>query len=578
MNAVQPCDISLAITGSGGAGSITAGELLLRLAGKNGCFGMMRRSFGPQIRGGEAAALVRISHTPVECMNDSFDLLLALDWLNAERFADEIALHPGSLIIADPAAGDIPWAIRELNLEIIKVPMKALAKDIPAGRPNMVALGLLSHWLGFCGDEAGKLIDEVFHSKGEKIVNGSRIAFTNGFTEPLIVEAREARPKSERGESPFTGSRWHFNGNQGCALGALRGGIRFAAAYPITPASDLLEWLAPRLDQLGGSLLQAEDELASINMVIGASFGGVPALTATSGPGFALMTEAMGLAVASETPAVVVNVMRGGPSTGIPTKSEQSDLNMALYGLHGDAPHLVLGALDHADCILTAEWSVRLAEALQTVAVMLSDQILSQSTVLIPRPAYELPEIGPRLTAEPDQNYQRYEVKDNGVSAMAIPGTPDSTYVADGLEHCQSGKPSTSAADHAIQLDKRSRKISEFNYGDLWADVQGEGETAIVTWGSTTAAVREAAARLRAGGVAIKVVALRLLLPASPDRLARELEEVQRVLIVEQSHSAQFHHYLRAHYDIAAHTHTLARPGPLPITPGEIVDQIENWS
>lgn len=572
------CDISVAITGSGGAGSITAGELLLSLAGKNGCFGMMRRSFGPQIRGGEAAALVRISHAPVECMNDGFDLLLALDWRNAERFAEEIALRPDSLIIADPDAGDIPAAIRDLGVEIISVPMKALAKPIPAGRPNMIALGLLSHWLGFCSDEAGKLINEVFAAKGEAIVEGSREAFTVGFTEPLIVEAREASPRPERGEPVFDGSRWHFNGNQGCGLGAIRGGIRFAAAYPITPASDLLEWLSPRLEQMGGSLIQAEDELASINMVIGASYGGVPALTATSGPGFALMTEAMGLAVASEVPAVVVNVMRGGPSTGIPTKSEQADLDMALHGMHGDAPHLVLCALDHADCILTTEWAVRLAESLQTVSVVLTDQNLAQSTVLIPEPGYELADVGGRLTAGPDEGFQRYRLTESGVSPMAIPGTPLSNYVADGLEHCESGKPSTAAADHRDQLDKRSRKINGFDYGAHWADVRGQGSTALLTWGSTTAAVREAAARLRASGWEVKVIALRLLLPASPDRLAAELEGIDRVLVIEQSHSEQFHRYLRSYYDITAECHLLARPGPLPITPGEIVERVENWS
>jgi 2-oxoglutarate ferredoxin oxidoreductase subunit alpha len=578
MTSEHTCDISLAITGSGGAGSITAGELLLSLAGKNGCFGMMRRSFGPQIRGGEAAALVRISHRPVECMNDSFDLLLALDWNNADRFAEEIALRPDSLIIADPAAGEIPAAFQALGLEIIQVPMKALAKDIAFGRPNMVALGLLSHWLGFCSDEAGKLIDQVFGKKSEEIRSGSRSAFIAGFTEPLIVAAREARPRPERGEPVFSGKRWHFNGNQGCGLGAIRGGIRFAAAYPITPASDLLEWLSPRLEQLGGSLVQAEDELASINMVIGASFGGVPSLTATSGPGLALMTEAMGLAVASETPAVVVNVMRGGPSTGIPTKSEQVDLNMAVYGLHGDAPHLVLGALDHADCILTTEWSVRLAEALQTVAIVLSDQNLAQSTVLIPEPEYQLPDISPRLVAEAAEGYQRYAVTESGVSKMAIPGTAGSTYVADGLEHCESGKPSSAAADHLAQLDKRSRKILSFDFGAHWADIRGDGQTAILTWGSSTAVAREAAARLGAKGVAVKVIALRLLLPASPDKLARELDGISRVLIVEQSHSKQFYHFLRAYYDIDADTHVLARPGPLPITPAEIVEMIENWS
>jgi 2-oxoglutarate ferredoxin oxidoreductase subunit alpha len=578
MSPAHTCDISIAITGSGGAGAITAGELLLSLAGKNGCFGMMRRSFGPQIRGGEAAAQVRISHVPVECMNDSFDLLLALDWRNAERFAEEIALHPDSLIIADPAAGEVPAAIRDLHHEVIEIPMKALAKGIPAARPNMVALGLLSHWLGFCSDEAGKLIDEVFSKKGEDIRTGSRAAFEAGFTEPLIVEAREARPRPVSGKPAFEGSRWHFNGNQGCGLGAIRGGIRFAAAYPITPASDLLEWLSPRLEQLGGSLVQAEDELASINMVIGASFGGVPSMTATSGPGLALMTEAMGLAVASETPAVVVNVMRGGPSTGIPTKSEQVDLNIALNGLHGDAPHLVLGALDHADCILTTEWAVRLAEALQTVAIVLTDQLLAQSTVLISEPSYKLPDISGRVVAEPTENYQRYLVTESNVSPMAIPGTDSSTYVADGLEHCESGKPSTAAADHLAQLEKRFHKIELFDYGEHWADVRGESDTAILTWGSTTAAVREAAKRLEAQGLTVKVIALRLLLPASPGKLAAELEGAERALIVEQSHSGQFHRYLRAYYDITADIRLLARPGPLPITPAEIVGQFENWS
>ena len=578
MTPQHTCDISLAITGSGGAGSITAGELLLSLAGKNGCFGMMRRSFGPQIRGGEAASLVRISHAPVECMNDGFDLLLALDWNNADRFAEEISLNPDSLIIADPAAGNVPEVFTRLGVEIIEVPMIALAKEIPAGRPNMVALGLLAHWLGFCPDEAGKLIESVFGSKGEEITGGSKSAFTAGFTEPLIVEAREARPHPERGAVAVNGSRWHFNGNQGCGLGAIRGGIRFAAAYPITPASDLLEWLSPRLEQLGGSLVQAEDELASINMVIGASFGGVPSMTATSGPGLALMTEAMGLAVASETPAVVVNVMRGGPSTGIPTKSEQADLNMALYGLHGDAPHLVLGALDHADCILTTEWSVRLAEALQTVAIVLTDQNLAQSTVLIPQPEYRLPEIGKRQVADQSEGYKRYALTESGVSPMAIPGSPGTAYVADGLEHTETGKPSTAAADHLSQLEKRSRKIHSFDFGEHWADVRGEGQTAILTWGSSSAVAREAADRLRVGGYEVKVIALRLLLPASPDRLALELRGVSRVLVVEQSHSKQFHHYLRAFYDIEAETRTLARPGPLPITPAEIVGHIENWS
>ena len=578
MNSAHSIDTSLAITGAGGIGSITVGELLLRLAGKSGFFGLMRRSFGPQIRGGEAAALLRISDHPVECMNDSFDILLALDWLNAERFAEEITLRPDSLIIADPSAGEVPSVYREMGIEILEIPMKSLAGETPGGRPNMVALGLLAQWLGYSSASAGKLIDKVFSAQGKEVASGSKAAFSKGFDEASIAKARELEKQPVPAKKERQAGRWQLSGNEGCGLGALRGGIRFAAAYPITPATDMLEWLSPRLKKLGGRLLQAEDELASINMVIGGSFGGVPAMTATSGPGLALMLESMGLAVAAEIPALVVNVMRGGPSTGCPTKSEQTDLNVALYGLHGDAPHLVLGALDHADCILTTEWAVRLAEALQTLAVVLSDQYLAQSRALIAKPTYRLPKIPARNIAEETEGYLRYKLTGSGVSPMAIPGTALNMYVADGLEHTEKGKPSSTAGDHQSQLDKRDRKISSFDFGDHWADIRGQGTTAIITWGSTSGAVREAAGRIASSGGAVKVIAIRLLLPASPAKLAAELHGVTRVLVVEQSHSRQFYLYLRTHYDITAETRVFARPGPLLISPGEIVQQIQDWS
>jgi 2-oxoglutarate ferredoxin oxidoreductase subunit alpha len=578
MKSARSIDISLAITGAGGVGAITVGELLLRLAGKSGFFGLMRRSFGPQIRGGEAAALMRVSDQAVACMNDGFDLLLALDWLNAERFADEIILRPNSLIITDPSAGEVPSVYRKKGIGILEIPMKALAGEVAGGRPNMVALGLLAHWLGFSSSSADQLIDSVFSRKGEEIASGSRAAFSKGFTEPLIAEARESRKMPTPSKKANKAGRWQMSGNEGCGLGALRGGIRFAAAYPITPATDMLEWLSPKLQKLGGSLLQAEDELASINMVIGGSFGGTPSMTATSGPGLSLMLESMGLAVAAEIPATVVNVMRGGPSTGSPTKSEQTDLNVALYGLHGDAPHLVLGALDHADCILTTEWAVRLAEALQTLAVVLSDQYLAQSRVLMSEPVYQLPAIPPRKVAKKTKDYKRYRLTESGVSPMAIPGTASNMYVADGLEHTETGKPSSAAIDHQSQLDKRDRKISDFDFGDHWADIRGQGTTAIITWGSTSGAVWEAAERLKSQGKKIKVIAIRLLLPASPAKLAAALKGVKRVLVVERSHSRQFHLYLRAHYDIAAQTRVFARPGPLLMTPGEIMQQIQDWS
>ena len=247
--------------------------------------------------------------------------------------------------------------------------------------------------------------------------------------------------------------------------------------------------------------------------------------------------------------------------------------------MHGDAPHLVLGALGHTDCILTTEWAARLAEHLQTVAIVLTDQYLAQSRVLTDQPQYQLADIAPRLSEPAEAAYSRYADTESGVSNMAVPGMVGGSYTADGLEHTVTGKPSTAAADHLAQLDKRQRKISGFDYGEHWAELSGgDSETAIITWGSTTGAVREAAERLAAQGHAVRLVAIRLLAPASPERLQAALAGCTRALVVEQSHSRQFYRYLRAYYDLPAELSVLARPGPLLITPAEVVSHMENWS
>jgi len=290
------------------------------------------------------------------------------------------------------------------------------------------------------------------------------------------------------------------------------------------------------------------------------------------------MVEAIGLATASEIPIVIVDVMRGGPSTGIPTKSEQADLNLAIYGLHGDAPHLVLAPQSVADCLFTTQWAVFLAEALQSPAIVLSDQFMGQSRAAIERPA-DVAFIGQRARAK-DLNggYARYAVGGSGVSAMALPGTAGGQYTADGLTHTEQGVPTSSAVEHRAQLDKRRDKLERFSYGDHWANLEGDGELAVVTWGSLTGAVREAISRARADGIAVRLIAPRLLAPAQPEAFARALNGVRRMLVVEQSHGAQFHRYLRAHYELPAKVRVMHRPGPLPIRAGEIHKEMREWS
>lgn len=565
--------VSLAVLGSGGAGAMTTGSLLLEAAGRRGFYGLMTRSAGPQIRGGEAAAYLRFATYPVGCMDDRFDALVAIDWRNAGRFADEIALSADSLLIGDPEGGDVPPVFAETGARHEVVGLKALAGEIAGGRANMVALGLAAGCLHLSMADLGPVVEGRLADKGRTAVAASLAAVEAGLTAAEQLSATFPMAPPAEADGP----RWRISGNAATGLGAVRGGVRFAAAYPITPATEVLEWLSPALRRVGGTLVQAEDELASINMAIGASFGGVPSLTATSGPGLALMVESLGLATAAEIPIVVVDVMRAGPSTGIPTKSEQSDLNIAVYGCHGDAPHVVVAPLSIGDCLFTTQWAVHLAESMQVPTLVLSDQFLGQSEAVLEPPPEVAFATRRRVAAKPeDADYRRYALTADGVSPMALPGVAGGQYTADGLTHDERGIPSSRASDHLRQLDKRQKKIEEFAYGQHWAEIEGDGDVVLLTWGSLTAAVREAAARLAEDGIPVRLVAMRLIAPLRLDAL-REALGRRRVLVIEQSHGAQFRNYLRAQGALDGETRCLHRPGPLPIRPAEIRDAILQW-
>ena len=572
----EASSISIALTGSGGAGVMTAGTMLLNAAAEAGWYGLMVRTSGPQIRGGEAAALLRLAARPVDCLDDRFDLVIGADWQNIHRFADEIPLDAASVMVGDPDQGTPPDVFLKQVPRLAHVAFKKIAKSIPGSWPNMIMLGVAAALIGLPIDVLRNTLRKSYKKGGEGLA-ASLAAAEAG------IAAAQALPAIPRLVPPkpvdkADKARWSITGNEAAGYGAIRGGVRFAAAYPITPATEVLEWMAPALARVGGILVQAEDELASINMAIGASFGGVPSLTATAGPGLSLMTEALGLAVAAEVPVVVIDVMRGGPSTGIPAKSEQSDVNIAVYGLHGDAPRVVVAPNSIADCLTATQWAVHLAESLQVPAIVLSDQYFGQTRGIVDRPA-DLSFIGERSRAEGGADaYKRYALTLSGVSPMAVPGTPGTAYTAEGLEHNERGIPSSQSADHVAQLAKREKKLQLHDYGKHWADFAGEGDVAVVTFGSCTGPVREALARIAAEGGRARLVSMRLLAPAQPGRLARALEGAKRVLVVEQNQGAQFYRYLRAHFELPGEVRSFHRPGPLPIRPGEIYRQITEWS
>jgi 2-oxoglutarate/2-oxoacid ferredoxin oxidoreductase subunit alpha len=567
---VARSSLSVVFAGSGGSGAMTAGAIFLRAAARTGYYGLMTQLFGPQVRGGESAALVQISVDPVECQPDRYDLLIALDWQKLDQFATEIPLDKDSTIIADPAAGPPCVAFTKSKARVVALTMSdpnttKLEKAMRRRQKNIFAAAAIATASGISMVPLRQAFAEVFNGKSAQIIAASAAELDPGAraAAELDLDIRLALGRTK--------PRWLITGNEAVGMGALRGGIRFVGCYPITPATDLVEWLAPELQKLGGRLVLAEDELAAINMALGASFGGVPAMTVTSGPGLSLMVETIGLAVAAEVPVVLVDVMRAGPSTGIPSKTEQSDINIAIYGGHGDAPRVVLAPISVADSLTTSEWAVYVAESLQSPVVVLSDQASGQAQAIVDPPARVVtPRKRHTKGVQSGFQFKRYAISPDPITPMPPPGTPSCQWVGEGLTHNEAGLPVSSAAAHVAQINKRAKKLERFDAGELWGETWGDGETAIITFGSSIGPAREAARRLTASGRSTRVIGLRVLSPIPRKALMRALDRVRRVIVLEQNHGAQLYRHLLGYKAIPATTESIARPGPLPFRPAEL--------
>ncbi len=566
--------IAVVFAGSGGSGAMSAGAVFLRAAANAGYYGMMTQLFGAQVRGGESASLVQVSTVPIETQPDCYDLFVALDWDKVEQFAAEIPLDGNSIILADPAEGPVPAGIARSKGRVVGLAMNdpsdnKLARALRGKRVNMFAAGCIGALTGIAEADVKAAIETIFDGKGADMIAA------NAAGAALGAQAAPALALDLQLDPPRKAARWLINGNQAVAFGALRGGVRFVGCYPITPATDLVEWLAPHLIKLGGRLVLGEDELASVNMTLGASYGGTPAMTVTSGPGFSLMIETLGLAVAAEIPFVLVNVMRAGPSTGIASKTEQSDINLAIYGGHGDAPRIVLAPVSVADCVNTGEYAVYVAESLQTPVIVLSDQALGQATTVIDPSAERPAPLTRRVNGvAPGKPFKRYATGGDPVTPMPLPGTPHLEWVAEGLTHNEAGLPASGAAAHVAQIEKRAKKFSRFDPGAHWGEVWGEGDVAILAIGSTVGPARAAANRLAASGQKVRVIALRVLSPLPLAALTRALDGVRRIVVIEQNHGAQLYHYLLGHKAIPPGAESIARPGPSPFRPSEIASYV----
>lgn len=560
-------EVSVAIVGSGGAGVMATGDLLLATAGACGLYGLMTKSYGPQIRGGESACFLRLGIRPFGKQADGIDLLVALDLRNVERLQEELSLNPGAWFLHDQAeAASHPDLFRAATR--CPIGWKTLLDQVEGGKGqlNTLVLGMVCYLLGLSPESAlVKLADRFRDGANSTVFQAGWHWAGQTWKESMFRLPTDGT----------AGPRWVMTGNRGIVIGSLVAGLDFYAGYPITPATDIMEDLSHVLPLRGGVVIQAEDELAAINMAIGASFGGKKAMTATSGPGFSLMAEGLGLALMAELPLVVVDVQRVGPSTGIATKTEQSDLWAALASSHGDNPRVVLAPSSVRECIEMTVQAFNLAERYQVPVILLSDQFLGGRTeVLDPVPLDALPVHARQVAGDlGTAAYFRFRSSDEAVVPVALPGVPGGEFTAEGTEHDDRGWPVSSATVHQRQSERRLKKLEALAVQEGWIELCGDptARVGIMGWGSTGGVVREAVHIAQAAGRSVKGIVPHLLFPPQPTAMHRLLEGLDRLYVAELSSMAQFYRYLRAFYQLPATVVPVARAGGMPLRTSEVL-------
>jgi 2-oxoglutarate ferredoxin oxidoreductase subunit alpha len=574
-------DLIIGIAGSGGDGIVSAGESLITAAALEGYYALMTKSFGSQIRGGESSCRLRISTRPVLNPNGTLDVAVAFNWDDFLKFGAELPVGPRTVVVYESKTGVAP---DRLPLEdetpglVFCVPIEEMAiQNAQTDKAkNIVVLGLLAGWFGIAHQSMLAGIRKKFAKKGPKVVEGNERAFNAG-VEYALARPLPARLKLTPHEGPKD-PHLLTDGNDMCAAAAIFAGCTFFGGYPITPSTEIMQFLDREIWKYGGTLLQAEDEIAGVGAAVGASFAGKKAMTATSGPGMSLKTEILGLASIAELPLVCVNVQRGGPSTGLPTKSEQSDLFQAVFSAHGDTMRPVLAPTSVADTFRITVEAFNIAEQYQTPVIVLSDQEIGQRKETVNPIDTSNIRIFERLqpTAEDLSDYHRFRLTESGISPISHPGMKGGNYLASGIEHNEVGHPTASGKVHAKMNDKRFRKFKPLK--DRWDLFFFEGDPeaplGLISWGSVAGVALEALRLARAESLPVKLLVPKLIYPVAEEIYMDYFSSVRQGLFVEQSHQGQLYHLLKMTTDMPSCIKAFTRSGSNPILASEIVSKI----
>jgi 2-oxoglutarate ferredoxin oxidoreductase subunit alpha len=569
---LQP-DLIVRVAGESGEGVITIGETLCKLSAREGLNILTFRTFPAEIKGGPCMIQVRLSEKPIPHHGEKVDLLVCLNQAALDENLNDLKDN-GVLVceaecdLADQPPGRI----------VYKAPFERIATREIGSRitKNIVVLGMMSYIMGLPKKIIEGFLTEKFARKGKTMLDHNMDALQRGlkFAEQHFTEENPYRLPQGNNQKKLL-----MTGNEAIALAAAAAGVRCFFGYPITPASEIMEWLAVNLPKLGGSVLQTEDEISAICSVAGASWAGGVSMTSTSGPGLSLMSETIGLLSMAEIPAVIVDSQRGGPSTGMPTKTEQSDLLIALYGSHGDATRVVMAPTSVPDSFQITATAFAIAEKYQLPVIVLVDQALSARLETVePSVVERLPKIS-RLCVTPgdDSHYARYQLTGFDVSPTALPGTAGGEHMVTGMEHDAFGNFACDEETHTAMTVKRFRKLNSIENDPLMADLcvrlgDANAEIGVVTWGSSAGPVEEALSIAQGMGISVQAIIPKILNPLPHKELTAFFGKVRQVIVPELNFLGQFAMLLRSTYRVP--TISLTKVKGVPLEPSEIVEKI----
>ena len=534
------------IAGNSQDGIQAIGGFLARLAGRSEQEVMTFMTIPSTISGGPSIFQVRIGSGEVLSPGDEADVLLAFYQHSYDEHVT--SLKKVGIVLYDSDHVE-PNPEREPNYRHLGIPISSRTVEAIGGTgkdkgKNIFALGLVAKMFDLNIPKLEKLVTERFTGKDQSITQNALNAFHAGYS--FQLDSAWATFHFIEGQKQGS-TQVVMNGNEALGFGLIAAGVRFGAGYPITPWSDIMELLRRELPKYGGSFIQCEDEIASISMALGASYAGRVAVTGSSGPGISLKTEALGWGIMAEMPLIIVDVQRGGPSTGMPTNVEQSDLNIACFGGHGDSPRVVVAPSNVEDCFYTAIEAVNIARKYSVPVIILSDQAIATRIEAFEQPDFEkvVQDISPDFSPVAEQKPYDLSAPD-GVTRHLAPGTriASGKYpVVTGLEHDELGHPTGSPKLHQDMTEKRRKKLQALGAELPVPKVFGppEGQILLVGWGSTQGPIKEAVERARAAGEAMSSLHLKYINPL-PQDLEKIFAGFRHVFVVEMNDGGLYGH------------------------------------